>query len=73
MVIMDDIKLKLFNLTMYIKNNVHDDIKEQHYLEMLSQIAIIYKDIAATKIVNESDDDEDEGGSYNDDYIGSYT
>ena len=74
MVIMDDIKLKLFELTMYIKNNIHDDIKELHYVEMLSQIAIIYKGISATKIVNESDDDdEDEGGNYGDDYIGSYT
>lgn len=70
---MDDIKLKLFELTMYIKNNVHDDIKELHYVEMLSQIAIIYKELSTQQIVNESDDDEDDGGSYNDDYIGSYT
>lgn len=73
MVIMDSLKLKLFELTMYIKNNVHDDIKELHYIEMLNQIAIIYKELSTKQIVNESDDDEDEGGSYNDDYIGSYT
>ena len=72
MVIMDDIKLKLFELTMYIKNNVHDDIKELHYVEMLSQIAVIYKGLSAEQIVNQSDDEENEFTSYNDEYIGDY-
>ena len=71
MVIMDSLKLKLFQLMMYIKDNVHDNIKEQHYVEILGQIAIIYKGIDAEKIVNENESDE-ESTSYNDDYIEDY-
>jgi len=67
---MSDLKADLLNLTLYIKFNLHNEIKEVHYVEILRKIASIYKDID-TKLINEEELNE-RFESYNEDYIGDY-
>jgi len=68
---MSELKANLVDLTMYIKNHIQNEIKEVHYIELLSKVALIYKNIDTEIKINEIDDD-DIFESYNEDYIDDY-
>tara|TARA_R100000654_G_scaffold12996_1_gene28251 strand:- start:62 stop:271 length:210 start_codon:yes stop_codon:yes gene_type:complete len=68
---MSELKANLVDLTMYIKNHIQNEIKEVHYIELLSKVALIYKNIDTEIKIKEIDDD-DIFESYNEDYIDDY-